>query len=81
MGGETKLSGPDLAAGISENEVPADGPLLGQANGESVLLVRAGSESEALATVGDDIYLRNGIWVELRARPFGRIVIPADGRS
>jgi apoptosis-inducing factor 3 len=44
MGGETKLSGPDLAAGISENEVPADGPLLGQANGESVLLVRNGEE-------------------------------------
>ncbi len=44
MGGETKLSGPDLAAGISENEVPADGPLLGQANGESVLLVRNGDE-------------------------------------
>ena len=44
MGGETKLSGPDLAAGISESEVPADGPLLGQANGESVLLVRNGEE-------------------------------------
>ncbi len=44
MGGETKLSGPDLAAGISENEVPAEGPLLGQANGESVLLVRNGEE-------------------------------------
>ncbi len=47
----------------------------------SVLLVRAASEAEAIAIVGDDIYLRNGIWVELRARPFGRIVIPADGRS
>jgi apoptosis-inducing factor 3 len=44
MGGETKLSGPDLAAGIAENDVPADGPLLGQANGESVLLVRNGEE-------------------------------------
>ncbi len=44
MGGETKLSGPDLAAGISESEVPAEGPLLGQANGESVLLVRNGEE-------------------------------------
>jgi apoptosis-inducing factor 3 len=44
MGGETKLSGPDLAAGISESAVPAEGPLLGQANGESVLLVRNGEE-------------------------------------
>ena len=44
MGGETKLSGPDLAAGIAESEVPPDAPLLGQANGESVLLVRNGDE-------------------------------------
>ena len=44
MGGETKLSGPDLAVGISETDVPAEGPLLGQANGESVLLVRNGEE-------------------------------------
>ena len=44
MGGETKLSGPDLAAGTSETDVPAEGPLLGQANGESVLLVRNGEE-------------------------------------
>jgi NADPH-dependent 2,4-dienoyl-CoA reductase/sulfur reductase-like enzyme/nitrite reductase/ring-hydroxylating ferredoxin subunit len=44
MGGETKLSGPDLTAGIAESDVPADGPLLGQANGESVLLVRNGEE-------------------------------------
>jgi len=44
MGGETKLSGPDLAAGIAESEVPPEAPLLGQANGESVLLVRNGDE-------------------------------------
>jgi NADPH-dependent 2,4-dienoyl-CoA reductase/sulfur reductase-like enzyme/nitrite reductase/ring-hydroxylating ferredoxin subunit len=44
MGGETKLSGPDLAVGISVDDVPADAPLLGQANGESVLLVRSGEE-------------------------------------
>ncbi len=40
----------------------------------SVVLIRAGSEDEALALVGDDVYLRNGVWVELRARPFGRVV-------
>ena len=22
----------------------------------------------------DDVYMRNGVWVELRARPFGRVV-------
>jgi len=48
---------------------------------ESVLLVRAASEAEALAIVGDDVYLRHGVWVELRARPFGRVVIPDDARS
>ena len=43
----------------------------------SVVLVRAASEEAALALVRDDVYLRNGVWVELRARPFGRIK-PAD---
>jgi uncharacterized protein YciI len=41
----------------------------------SIMLVRAASEAEALAIVGDDVYLRNGVWVELRARPFGRVTI------
>ena len=31
------------------------------------ILVRAASEAEALAIVGDDVYLRNGVWVELRS--------------
>jgi len=39
----------------------------------SVVLVRAASEAEALELVGDDVYLRNGVWVEVRARPFGRV--------
>ena len=47
----------------------------------SVLLVRAASEAEALAIVGDDPYIRHGVWVELRARPFGLVVIGADERS
>lgn len=42
----------------------------------SVVLVRAPSEEAALAIVRDDVYLRNGIWVELRARPFGRVAVP-----
>lgn len=41
----------------------------------SVVLVRADSEEEALEAVRGDVYLRNGVWVELRARPFGRIVV------
>jgi uncharacterized protein YciI len=39
----------------------------------SLVLVRAEDEAAALAICGDDIYLRNGVWVELRARPFGRV--------
>ena len=39
----------------------------------SIVLVRAESAEAALAIVRDDVYLRNGVWVELRARAFGRI--------
>jgi uncharacterized protein YciI len=37
----------------------------------SVIVVRAATEEAALAACRDDVYLRNGVWVELRARPFG----------
>ncbi|HZC32193.1 MAG TPA: YciI family protein [Candidatus Bathyarchaeia archaeon] len=39
----------------------------------SVVLMRAAGEQEALALCRDDVYLRNGVWVELRARAFGRV--------
>jgi uncharacterized protein YciI len=39
----------------------------------SVLLVRAASEEEAVAIVSQDVYMRNGVWVEVRARAFGRV--------
>jgi uncharacterized protein len=39
----------------------------------SIILLRAESEAAALALCRDDVYMRNGIWVELRARPFGRV--------
>ena len=38
----------------------------------TIVLLRAADADAALAIVGDDVYLRNGIWVELRVRPFGR---------
>jgi uncharacterized protein len=41
---------------------------------KSVLLVRAESEEAALALCRDDVYMKNGVWVEVRARPFGRVV-------
>lgn len=44
----------------------------------SILLVRA-ADAEAAAQIAQaDVYLRNGIWVELRVRPFGRVCRPAE---
>jgi apoptosis-inducing factor 3 len=43
-GGEGKLSGPDLAAGIDEAALGAGASLLGHAGGEAVLLVRRGGD-------------------------------------
>ena len=40
----------------------------------SVVLLRAADEAAALELVRQDIYVRNGVWVEVRARPFGRVV-------
>ena len=42
----------------------------------SVILVRAESAEAALDLVRDDVYLRNGVWVELRARAFGLVTRP-----
>ena len=39
----------------------------------SVVIVRAASEAEAIGICRRDVYMRNGVWVELRARPFGRV--------
>ena len=41
---------------------------------KSIVLVRADSEEAALAVCRDDVYMKNGVWVEVRARPFGRVV-------
>jgi apoptosis-inducing factor 3 len=42
MGGDIKLSGPDLEHGIASTEVRAGATLLGHAHGEPVLVVRVG---------------------------------------
>ncbi|MEO8208220.1 MAG: YciI family protein [Chloroflexota bacterium] len=39
----------------------------------TVMIVRADSEAEAMAIARDDAYMRNGVWVEVRVRPFGRV--------
>lgn len=47
----------------------------------SIVIVRAETETEALAIVGDDVYLRNGVWVELRASRFGIVSLSDDART
>lgn len=41
----------------------------------SLVLVRAASEAEALEVCRGDVYMRQGVWVELRARPFVHVVL------
>jgi uncharacterized protein YciI len=40
----------------------------------SVIIVRAPDEAAALDIARGDIYMANGVWVEIRARRFGRAV-------
>lgn len=40
----------------------------------TIMIVRAVDEAAALDIARGDIYMANGVWVELRARPFGRAV-------
>jgi uncharacterized protein YciI len=44
----------------------------------SLLLVRAETEEEATELARRDVYMRNGVWVELRVRKFGRVVRPSE---
>jgi NADPH-dependent 2,4-dienoyl-CoA reductase/sulfur reductase-like enzyme/nitrite reductase/ring-hydroxylating ferredoxin subunit len=48
MSEEQQLSGPDLAQGISLNDLPDGGQLLGHSGGEAVLVVRRGEEIFAI---------------------------------
>ena len=40
----------------------------------AVLLVQAASEDEALDVFRDDVYIRTGVWTDLRARAWGRVI-------
>jgi uncharacterized protein YciI len=44
----------------------------------SLLLVRAPDADSALAIASEDVYLREGIWVEVRVRPFVRVARPDE---
>jgi apoptosis-inducing factor 3 len=48
MGGQTSLTGPDLAAGVPEADVRDGTPLLGHLDGEAVLLVREAGRLHAI---------------------------------
>ena len=39
----------------------------------ALVMVRAESEAAALAIARDDVYMRSGVWVEARVKPFGRV--------
>lgn len=39
----------------------------------TVMLVRAATEDAVRDIARDDVYMRNGVWVEIRVRPFGRV--------
>lgn len=45
----------------------------------SIVLLRAASEAEAIELCRRDVYMQNGVWVELRARPFGRVRLDGEG--
>ncbi len=44
----------------------------------ALLLVRAASAEEAVAHFADDVYVRAGVWGDIRAKAYGRVVRPAE---
>jgi uncharacterized protein YciI len=39
----------------------------------TVMIVRAATKDDVLALARADVYMRNGVWIEIRIRPFGRV--------
>lgn len=44
----------------------------------SLLILRASSEAEALELCRQDVYMQQGVWVELRAKAFGRLRLEGE---
>lgn len=40
----------------------------------SLILARGDTEEAVLQVCREDVYFREGVWTELRARPFGRVI-------
>ena len=47
----------------------------------SIIVVRAADQAAALDIARSDIYMANGVWVEVRARALGLVVRPGSGGS
>jgi uncharacterized protein YciI len=47
----------------------------------SIIVVRAADEAAALDIARSDVYMANGVWVEVRARALGLVVRPGVGGS
>ena len=44
----------------------------------SLLVVRAASEAEAVELARQDVYMQTGVWVEVRAKAFGRVRLDGE---
>jgi len=44
----------------------------------ALLMVRAPSADAALGLFADDVYTTGGVWTDLRAKAYGRVVRPAE---
>src|SRR3954454_22412029 len=63
-------------------QVKAEGTIL-EAGGyldlsTALMLVRAATEAGGIALFRDDVYMRTGVWVELRAKPYGRVAVEGE---
>jgi hypothetical protein len=44
----------------------------------SLLIVRAADTAAAMAIAREDVYMREGVWVDARVRPFARVARPDE---
>jgi uncharacterized protein YciI len=44
----------------------------------SLLVIRAPSEAAAVEIARQDVYMQHGVWVEVRAKAFGRVRIDGE---
>jgi uncharacterized protein YciI len=62
-------------AQLKRDGVLIEGGAYSDAMTSSILLVRAASAEEAAAVARADVYVKAGVWDEITARPFGRVVV------